>query len=168
MNLGVMTDYHLDLQERLGCGSLIDALEARFNSYLEQKRYESRGDALAALRQIKLFLHEEKQFRLEALKSSKIGGTDCLTLSTITALLADRLGHPVFVTAPRTFARMLHANVEYFDDGERKTFSVAGRRRFTNVRRLSPTEVAVRLTLSRRLVQTGATVAGRLGLRRSR
>lgn len=134
-----------DLEGRLGCTRLIDELESRFDS---QNLATLNGSPLRTLRRIKLFLRRNRELRKRITRNSKLGCSDCLTLSTLTALLARRKGVDADVAVPRGYARLLHAVVVYRDGEGTKTFSVAGKTRPRNPRIISPQQIETRLKVT--------------------
>ena len=81
------------LEETLEYSSQLDDLERKFDEVYPN--FDNSQDYLSSLRQIKIFLGREKEFRYCLLKDTKLKGSDCLTMAILAAILANRKGYTI-------------------------------------------------------------------------
>jgi hypothetical protein len=147
--------YTSDLEVKLGAKEFIDRLEGSFD------RSEYSGNfrnSLNLLRKIKLFLYREWDGWRPLSQDSKLDATDCLTLATITNLLAARKGVETIIVRPKDLTRYFHAMLEY-DTGEGKQiFKLAGRNRNYETLTMPIEQVERRIRYIRPLVNLANSV----------
>jgi len=118
--------YSEDLETRLNVKEFIDRLEDSF----DKSRYSTDSkNPLKLLRRIKLFLYGEGGIWRSLSEDSMLNSTDCLTLATITNLLASRKGIETTIVRPKNFSRYLHAMLEYRAEKGKDIFKLSGRNR---------------------------------------
>lgn len=150
--------YYEEMERRLRCGKKLDALERRFDEFLDLRTRGSAGSQRErlvgravrdVLSRAKAFLSRETVFRNRLFRRHILRGSDCLTLTTLAVLLAKRKGVEARVAVPRKLSRILHAVAVFQEDGGQKSFVVSGRTRYDRARPISPLEVELRLKLTK-------------------
>lgn len=170
--------YPDELEKLLGVSEIVNKLEADFDLFVKEKeeewemRRENREDKinerlneddkedpeLRTLRLIKAFMAKKKDGINRITEESPLKGYDCLTMSIITCLLANRKGYQVKIGRPDKFSRFFHALIVR---GSGSMFKIAGRSRNYEVKVMDTSDVSRRLKTTKPLVNIVNSVAQR-------
>jgi hypothetical protein len=113
-----------NLEERFNCQKEMDLLEKEFKKYLETKQKTRTIEG--QLRQIKDFLLTNNEARQRLFSRTRLTKSDCITLSIITQMLAQRRGLNIKVGFPKQIKKFLHAFLIYKKNGKERIFEIAG------------------------------------------
>lgn len=133
--------YSENLEKTLEIGDVANELEKEFDIFLQNNKFDLKNE-LGALRAIKLFIYREEEKVRAITSQSVLSGFDCLTLSIITCLIANRKGYNVKIGRPDKISRYFHSLI-IKQDGE--MFKIAGRNRNYPVKEMKVDEVIARL-----------------------
>lgn len=154
-----ISSYGHVLEESLNVSAQIDEIEELFNIFLEESKYPIKKprDEAQMLSMVKNFFHKRKSEIQNIRENSLLSNSDCISLSTIACLLANRRGFNTKIAHPKALHRSLHALLIQ-EDGT--MFQIAGKYRNYVTQILQPPEVVKRIKLIKPLFD----VTKKLGL----
>lgn len=101
--------YPEELEKTLEAKGLIDLLENDFNKYLQEESGIEIRSELTVLKLIKLYIYKNREKIKSITEGSVLSGFDCLTLSIITCLLANRKGYQIKIGRPDKIIKHFHS-----------------------------------------------------------
>lgn len=155
--------YASKVENVLEVKNITDKLRRLFANFLQEHNLDLTGKSdTYVLRAIKLFLRREREAREKLTHNTKLGESDCLTMATITCLLAADYGVETQIARPATLSRRLHSTIV---DNRGKIFKVTGKNRSYHAAPLTPSQVKLRFDLIKPLIARINGIERRLGLR---
>ena len=147
-----MTDQHniSELETKLGYEEQFKTLINRFD---ENYQIQLDSSYLSALKQMKLFLKEDRQFRYDLFMKTKLRGSDCLTIAILVAVLANKHKYEVKICRPKNVLNYFHAALVYEENWTQHTFKTTGRDRSIEPVLLTNENIMFRLKMSKPIVE---------------
>lgn len=138
-----MQEYPSKLEKSLNLGSAIDGCKRLFDLFLIEHSVIIKTES-KLLETIKIFLHRKKKVVRKLNSTNVLCNGDCLTLSIITCLLANKYGYYVTIGKPKPLFSYFHSMII---TSEGKMFKVAGKKSNYKFQRMEVNRVIWRFKL---------------------